>query len=163
MDRQNCMDMGKSHQYDPASWQVKYIGEKCVAYRTCNQCGATMEFANGEDYLSQITEQNDATKLFNLFSHVDSNRSEIVGLLCTFLKLYLNYLNKDDREKLIIKMREIEKSPNISGENSYYINLLGNFIAENHIDVDFDTVLQEFYDYNFPNELQQTSQKGYTH
>lgn len=154
MENVNCKS---GHGYGPWS----YENNKEVS-RICDKCGykeilpATIEVL--EEIKKQINTSKQrkkdneiAIKLINAFATLSTNDINLIGYLNTTLRDTFSFLgssmNKEIKETLLIKLKEIKSYSNLSKENIDFISNFITSIKDYNIGMFYD-VYYDFYEHN---------------
>ena len=100
-----------------------------------------------KEILEEIKRQIEANKLFKFFQQVNINNEHIIGYLNLILDDYVNFLDTDNLNNLIIEMTKLEKVDHIDTTNILYITKLRTCLETNKTETFYET-LEQFQNYN---------------
>lgn len=141
MDKRNCEEIG--HTY--GVWKLD--DEKGYAIRYCKECHFERVLPINESILEQIKKQKEASLFMQAFKKVDNKDVNVIGYLYTILDDYIHFLDENELDFLVHKMKELESEESIGLDNSLYINYLCSYLQNENIEA-FEDTLNQFHSYN---------------
>lgn len=143
MDKIDCTSNGLNHSY--GLWEV----DNNKAWRTCVECGFKRILPITEETIEQTQKQKEALELLDKLDIIAESDGNIVGYLCTYLKMYSSFLDDTGKMKLASLMKKISLSSFVGIEGANYLSDLFTSIQKN--DENFEEKLNTFFDYSLEN------------
>ena len=99
--------------------------------------------------LNEIKKQEVARQDLQKLLATKETDENLTGKIWAFLEEHTNYLSHDDKNQLIMKMKQLASSNYMSEHNSIYLNYLESSLEQKNMET-FDSVLEQFYEFNEP-------------
>ncbi len=146
MNNKVCEEMG--HQY--GIWRANE--EMSLGIRNCLKCSHEEILPLNKDILEEIKKQEIAKKQLTNWSSLPNDSIAALSGIYPILDNTLNYLDREKKETLINKIKEISISDNASLTNVEYLNYFISYIESENITEEmseyFYDKVDEFYNIN---------------
>ena len=136
-----------THQY--GLW---YVNDDNMACRKCLELGCDFEevLPLSPEIQEEIHKQKEASIFLNAFQTVHDDDQNLMGYLNLILGDYVNYLDHEELNGLMKRMKDIETSECVDMQNAWYVNTLRENLISKDMDAFYDALEQlQTYNQNF--------------
>lgn len=99
------------------------------------------------EILEEIKKQIEASLIFKAFQKVTPEDKNLIGYINLILNDYINFLDEDTLNKLIIELKKMEQSNQLDNQNNLYLNNMIHSLEINDRE-NFEELLEQFSNYN---------------
>lgn len=138
------MENNFSDKYLEGIWYIDK-DEANMAFKFSN--GNLIKVPSSKEILEEIKRQLEAKQVFKKFQELDVQDDKYIGYLNVILRDYVNFLDQNDLNILINKMRQLKELNTVDTQNIFYINQLENYLSLNDVE-NFEDLLEQFNSYN---------------